>query len=1390
MEANRRFTILTFPQSFDGSMLKVNVVFLPRNQNPLSKAIEGGPLPDAPAFADAKLSFVAKVIAGLTDFPKSTSPSTPVPLPTAVPANARPLFSALGDQFKVSNSQVTITNNVPNTNANVNSPVDKPPAPVPEGNSVRKYLPQSYRKSFNFIAPRTKNAVTDDSYHCAVRDAKPPVPSPIVHSINWGRVFAYALRQPRLAESLGMIYHADLEIKPSYFPKGGWLYIDLADTSDYKPQQILDDDFIKKYAARIPALEPGKKRNVFAAIEFPVLPANPAGNFDNILIEQADYDDGLAKIIHAFQPVSQNLLLEENDGFHPTKEVGIRLGWDDEQILIWYMRQLAEDQNIGPGKRIDSPLGVFGYKIDVRKKGAAQWESLNGVKSKASLKIKDIPIGDFEGELNYQVYPTQLDNDPGKNYWLPMYFANWSGKSMVLPDDDAAAIYHNQDVKPSTETNVTGAPPSNLGKTYDPSPITTKLEYGNIYDFRVRLGDLSGGGPVSQDPSDETPPQVATCHFKRYVAPSTVRIDDVPVNSDELVFDKDKLVIKRPLLGYPSAVFTGKYANAVDLLKKAAEDQVEIAKQNRQFIGNGEPEKVKPLEAFGISDPDVESVEITVEIGTLLMDNLLSVSGKDAYIKFYTTTRKFPAGFDDELSVPLEFKDCNVLKFGDPSDLGDLGLSEAQIDGMFKLVLPTARKIRLTLRAICEKKDGYYGLESENHDFDSRYGRTRHVMLYQASADERKLFAPSSPAKRVQGIYLQPDPPSLFDGQLTTLLLGKEEIPKPPDMIQRLAGQLGIENTGLTLVGKKGERLVFGCSNRIRHTLAPDHSSITFASKGDLMNHWLGCITLQIDRDWTWDALEDVGFVVKRKKRFLEDDIATETEELEVGDIEIKKTVPFNALQNPDRSRTTIIFIDAIETKNERKQPAPNDQEPRFPDLIELEYTMEANFKPDHASQKDDPLVLPLELPITLPPAQVPKIASAGIALSPYTRNAKYSATEPRRRYLWVEFAEPVRDLKDAFFARVLAYAPDQLLSNNNPELWVAPDEPALPVDPEYLRVITPDQSHDDGGIDAMQPMEKAKDSDRHFLLPLPPGLHSESPELFGFFTYEFRVGHYRYQDTDDRHTKGEDVWSTAQGRFGRPLRATGIQHPAPTLTCTVNRDEEKLYATAPYAVAVAKGKNVTSDPPRTEIWCLLYAQVRQADNKDYRNILIDEKRLDWRVRVEHDKNADFVGKYTEAQRQTLKLITINNWKDELDYANFRHIYQLADTTTVNKDATKYGTIIWSDSEISQLLTLYGLPLDSPLSVLCVEMLPTITNLNDHVANLSKPGVIGNLRKIVPVESSPPEGQLKELSLKMTSMQALSVAERRPLSDQLGYYRILRTSPLTEVPFVCCTECK
>jgi hypothetical protein len=1373
MEANRRFTILTFPQHFDGNKLKLNILFLPRNQNPLNKAVELNPdIPDAPAFADATLSFQARIVSGLDNFPMNSNVSDTVSLPIAAPnpAKARALFTALAASFQVSNLGQA------NTNTNLSFSEDKAPGAIKKeevSRSIRKYLPGTYRQSFNFIAPKVKNAVIDDSYLCAVRDAKKQDGfKQSGEKISWGKVLAFALRQPQLAKELGIIYETELTIKAVHFPKGGWLYIDVTDDSDFKPQETASENvinaaadplaiktqglFLKKYAARIPALELGKERTVFAALQFPVLYKKPAaitdpapeGNFDNLFIEAAAYDDGFSKIVHSFQPRSNNFLLEESDGFHPTKESGIRLGWDDEQILIWYMRQLMEDESIGGQQRIDAPLGVFGYRLDVREKGAADWNPLNAVNNKIPLAINGESLQDFSGELPYQVYPSQLDGDKNKSYWLPMYFANWNGKSMVLPDDEAISIYQNdQDVKADPLINVTGAPQNGLSKTYTQVPIHTSLLYGKIYDFRVRLSDLTGGGPdAGGKPVTDGESPVTTCHFKRYVAPTTVRVQNVPPNDDGKVFEDASLKIQRPLLGYPAVVFTGKYANAVALLKQASQD-------------------LKGVEAFGLADPNVETVEITVEVQALKMDNLLSVSGKESYIKFYTTSRKFPGGFDDILDIPIEYRDCNVLNFGDPSNLGDLGLSQAQLDGLDQLVLPKARSIRLTLRAVCEKIDGYYGLENTDPVFNTRYGTTRYVMLYKASADERSLFANTSPAARMKGIYLQPDPPvPFFDGNLLNLFTGKQ-VEKLPDMIQRLAQALELESTGLTLVGKKGKRVQFGCSAKIRHSLSPDHSSITFASKGDLMNHWLCCITLQVNRDWTWDALEDLSFIVTRKKSFKKDAPGTAPEILEVGDIEVKKTISINALQNPGRNDTTLVFIDAVEPKND----------PKFPDLIELEYTIETRFRAGHASQKDAALVLQLELPVTNIPGQLPKIASAGLALSPYRRNEKYSDTETRRRYLWVEFEEPVLDPDDLYFARVLAYAPDQLLSNNHPELLVPPDEPTLPIDTEYIRIITPDQPDDDAGINAMQPMEKAVDSDKHYLLPIPPGLHEESPELFGFFTYEFRVGH-------------ASIWSTAQGRFGRALRATGIQHPAPSLTCTVNRDEIKLYVTAPYAVTVYKGKNVTADPPRTEIWALLYAQVKQADGKDYRNILLHEKKLDWRVRVEHKKNVNRLTRYTAVERNTLKYISVKNWSDELSYAKLDAAYQLTDYTTVNKDATKYGTAIWSNTEVNQLLALYGLPLDSPLSVLCVEMLPTITNIYDAVTNIDTPGVATKLRTQLQTDTVPDEFMAADVKSQRASMALINEGPS-PLSDQLGQYRILRTSPLVAVPFVCCTDC-
>src|SRR5688572_2706812 len=188
MEPNRRLSILTFPQFFDGTNLAVNVVVLPRNQNPLQPAIEQhATIPQAPAFADAALALEARIVSSLAGFPNNHSANAFAALPIAQPPNTRALFTALAKHFSISNlGQI-------NDDTNINSPFgDRAETAKPNAFPVRKYLPLSYRTSFNFTTPRTKAAVTDDSYQCAIRDAKKV--SGFARSkeaISWGKVFAY-----------------------------------------------------------------------------------------------------------------------------------------------------------------------------------------------------------------------------------------------------------------------------------------------------------------------------------------------------------------------------------------------------------------------------------------------------------------------------------------------------------------------------------------------------------------------------------------------------------------------------------------------------------------------------------------------------------------------------------------------------------------------------------------------------------------------------------------------------------------------------------------------------------------------------------------------------------------------------------------------------------------------------------------------------------------------------------------------------------------------------------------------------------------------------------------------------------------------------------------------
>ena len=367
----------------------------------------------------------------------------------------------------------------------------------------------------------------------------------------------------------------------------------------------------------------------------------------------------------------------------------------------------------------------------------------------------------------------------------------------------------------------------------------------------------------------------------------------------------------------------------------------------------------------------------------------------------------------------------------------------------------------------------------------------------------------------------------------------------------RLANHLGLPLTNLSLGSPTGRRVVYACSNGLRHLLNPDRLSITFSSKADLTRHWIVAIRLTLDRDWSWDALAAVGFELQRA-------VGGNPPEV-VATIAMPRCVSPVAAQDPDRNQTDLVIFDAFDPKPEVGVPLG---EP------ELSYSLRAVVS-DPATGTEEPRQWQMTLPITTPPSQVPKIVSAGFAFSDYTPEDNYSVTKERQRRLFLELDGAPLDAQDAYFVRVLAYGPDPMLIAHGTEL-PSPAEPPLPVDPEPLRSVRLNQTNDRAGLSAMEPLIRSAESPRHYLVPLPKSLVADSPELFGFFVCELRVGHDGTR------------WCTAQGRFGPPLRATGVQHPAPQLRCGVTRTLAHVLVRAPYASPVLDGTNIRPRMPRT----------------------------------------------------------------------------------------------------------------------------------------------------------------------------------------------------------------
>jgi hypothetical protein len=285
-----RLSILTFPQRYDGASLHLRVLLVPR----LSAVWNG----ESAAAADSEFSKRRRHDAGVRGR-QPAARSARDERRRALPRECTRRFhgsAAAGQRCACQCPRV-----VPGVDRSRTRALSIVGGAAQTGGTVKteifikKYLPRTYRDAFLFTGPRTPDAVTDDSYHCAIKEAKDPNPlfQPSPDTVNWGQIYAFCLRHSQLAIELGLIRMASVAVDALLFETGGFVYVDLAAGSDYAAQAAADFTFLKRYAARIPPLDAGTARQLFAAVQFPVLfddpmiPGPPAapGNFDTVFIE-------------------------------------------------------------------------------------------------------------------------------------------------------------------------------------------------------------------------------------------------------------------------------------------------------------------------------------------------------------------------------------------------------------------------------------------------------------------------------------------------------------------------------------------------------------------------------------------------------------------------------------------------------------------------------------------------------------------------------------------------------------------------------------------------------------------------------------------------------------------------------------------------------------------------------------------------------------------------------------------------------------------------------------------------------------------------------------------------------------------------------------------------
>ncbi|WP_456416448.1 hypothetical protein [Thiolapillus sp.] len=1135
------------------------------------------------AFADCKLDFRINISDTVGALPQRTLIDQVTDVSAPATPNRRTIFEAIKVAMAIKDGSAGDT-----------FAEQKPHAT----RQLHKYLPLSYRQSFDFVQPRTSLAVIDDSYHCLIQcppDAKPPIADT---TIGWGEAIAFSLRRPRLAEELGLIVPLELDIDAApRLENGGWLWAELAPGSDYSSHIGLTD-FLRAFATRIPELSSDSERPIFTPVVFPVsdnaADAAALGNTDKVFAEAIRFDDGFSKIVHARQPLGIDPLAESEEQAGAARDEGVQLAWDDEDILEGQNRALGPPPD--GENNIIAPRGIFGYRVDVRKYDAASprpWITLSKVSSPFNIGVD---LGTATEERWVEVHPTEL----GEQLWLAPWYVHWRGGSLVMSTKDDQRLIGVPDA--TDEADI----PLEIDKI--------DLRYGEHYEFRVRLADSTGGGPDITDNAvrnGEAP--IAKLHMKRHLPPKRPEVREAVFAPDGSVA---KIPIHRPTLGYPEAVFAAGTVARKALLQQHADNDALVA---AAIAAGGSAEDANTTPPF-IRDPNTPYLRIRVLLRPPTYD---PAADEDGWIPWYETTRTFPNDPDRVLELMLHWQDAaNYQEIDISSQLG----ADGAIHDDIPLILARARDIRLQFYALGENNLSYFASEK------SRIGDTDSIDLHTPAKNEADLLVALPPSDQLRSIFLRPDP--VGERSATHSVVTQNDPGRV--LVERLALAADLAANDTALLAPPGERMAFGCAG-LTYYAAPDASSIEFAEPGELAGQWINVVQVVLNRDWTWRGCGSPMIQVTRTIS-LPGAPGDAPVSHDVGEIELIHTINVQARHNPERGRIRLVFIDAF--------PPPLGSD-NLPYEVDITYDMKITLKSGAVIQSVNS-----HLPVATPPAQVPKVRAAGIALTPYQSSEEYASTAPRTKRLWLEFDAELQDKRNNYYVRVVHRSPDPMLLPNYEPVADPPVIDPIAIDPEWVRVITPGQVQDLAGLSAMQQLQPASNSKTQFLVPLPHNTDPASPELFSFYTYEIRVGHGAGAPEDP-------FWTTAQARFGEPLVLEGVQHPPPELSCSAFYEPGgKVTARAPYASPYLGQKRVVPEHPNTQIWFVLYARVMQADAQSWRNIQIDLK---------------------PAQR-----------------------VKQAGSAPISPQ----GQANWTGEEINNALALAGMDTNTALSILAVELLP------------------------------------------------------------------------------------